>query len=353
MKNTSLTLIILSPGFPKDESDSTCLPAQQVFVKALNKNFPDLKIIILAFEYPFNQTQYQWHNNTVIPFNGRDKGGINKIFVWLKVWKCLKQLKKENNVAGVLNFWCTECAFVGEYFARFNGLIHYSWILGQDARKMNKYVRWMNPHPEELIAMSDSLAKEFYNNHGIKPAYVITNGIDESLFATARPKRDIDVIGVGSLIPLKRFDVFIDIISELKKQIPSIKAVICGNGPEKNALQSKIDQLQLNDQVLLVGKKPHHETLALMQQSKVLLHTSSYEGFSSACLEALYAGAQVISFCKPMDSWIRNWHVAESNDEMQRMVYEILQDGEINYRPIMPYSMDNSARLMMALFNVK
>ena len=40
MKHDQKTLIILSPGFAKDEADTTCLPAQQVFIKALNKNFP-------------------------------------------------------------------------------------------------------------------------------------------------------------------------------------------------------------------------------------------------------------------------------------------------------------------------
>ena len=47
MKNDAKTLIILSPGFPKDESDTACLPSQQIFVRALNKNFPSLRIFFL------------------------------------------------------------------------------------------------------------------------------------------------------------------------------------------------------------------------------------------------------------------------------------------------------------------
>ena len=50
--NPKNTLIILSPGFAANEEDTTCLPPQQVFVKALNRNFPSLQIIILAFQYP-------------------------------------------------------------------------------------------------------------------------------------------------------------------------------------------------------------------------------------------------------------------------------------------------------------
>ena len=59
MKHDPKTLVILSPGFPKDEADTTCLPAHQVFIKSLNKNFPSLKIIILSFQYPFSTSHIQ------------------------------------------------------------------------------------------------------------------------------------------------------------------------------------------------------------------------------------------------------------------------------------------------------
>ena len=47
------TLIILTPGFPQSETDSTCLPMQQSFVRTLTENYPQLKIIILSFQYPY------------------------------------------------------------------------------------------------------------------------------------------------------------------------------------------------------------------------------------------------------------------------------------------------------------
>ena len=89
MKHNEKTLIILSPGFPKDEADTTCLPSQQVFIKALNKNFPGLKIIILSFQYPFSKVEYKWYGNAVIPFNGMKTGLKARIRLWLRVWKTL------------------------------------------------------------------------------------------------------------------------------------------------------------------------------------------------------------------------------------------------------------------------
>ena len=87
MKNMLDTLVILSPGFPENEADTTCLPAQQVFIRALNKEYPGLKIIILAFNYPFTRTAYTWFGNTVIPFAGRNRGKMTRLLVWARAWK--------------------------------------------------------------------------------------------------------------------------------------------------------------------------------------------------------------------------------------------------------------------------
>ena len=350
MNNEDKTLVILTPGFPENEADTTCLPAQQKFIRALKNNYPLLKIIILSFEYPFTRTDYEWEQIPVIPFNAWNKTKIQKLFIWFRIWKFLKKLKKENNIVGLFSFWCTECALLGKYFAKIHALKHYIWILGQDARGDNRFIKWIHPDAEELIAMSDFLAREFYKNHAIKPRFVIPNGIEVTSYIPAVFKKDIDIIGVGSLIPLKQYDIFMRIISELAKDLPSIQVMICGKGPERNNLDVIIKELQLENNILLAGEKPHPEILQLMQRSKILLHTSSYEGFSTVCLEALYAGAQVVSFCKPMDAWIRHWHIASDKEEMLQIVQEILSDTDINYNPVLPYSIERSADAVMSLF---
>jgi len=48
MKPEQETLVILSPGFPGNEADSTCMPPQQIFVKALRAICPGLEIIVLT-----------------------------------------------------------------------------------------------------------------------------------------------------------------------------------------------------------------------------------------------------------------------------------------------------------------
>jgi glycosyltransferase involved in cell wall biosynthesis len=349
--STKSSLIILSPGFPRDEHDTTCLPAQQVFVRALNKNFPSLNVIVIAFHYPFFSKKYQWFKNDVISFNGGNKRMYRRIFLWWRVYKTLKKIKEENWITGILSFWCTECALVGNYFARNNKLKHIAWILGQDAKQENIYVKWIRPSSEELVALSDFLSDTFFKNHGVRPAHTIPNGVDTNVFSTSKTERAIDIMGAGSLIALKQYNVFLEIIIELKKIKPAIKVILCGSGPEEQKLKKIIDQYHLEDNILLRGNIPHNDVLKLMQETKIFLHPSIYEGFSTVCLEALYAGAHVISFTKAMHQPIEHWHITNNKQEMIKKAADLLTNTATKYKPVLPYSIDDNVKAIMKLYD--
>lgn len=344
-------LIILTPGFPESEADSTCVPPQQVFVKALKEGNPQLKIIVLTFQYPFFSARYQWHGIDIISFGGENKGRIYRKVVGIRVWAELKKLHKEYRIIGLLSFWLGKCAFIGSWFAEKYHLTHYCWILGQDAKAGNKYIKRINTKRESLIALSDFISEEFHKNYGIVPQHIIPVGIDTLLFSESTQERDIDIIGAGSLIPLKQYDVFIEAIKSLKEDFPKIKTCICGDGPEMLPLSEMINNFDLKNNIKLLGTQPHEHVLTLMQKSKVLLHASNYEGFGAVCLEALYAGAQVVSFVKPMNTEIKNWHIATDRENMVQTLKTILQNQDLKYQSILPYSIHDNAKAVIKLFD--
>ena len=353
MESRRKTLIILSPGFPENEADTACLPAQQELVKSINALYGKLNLIILSFQYPFVTNPYSWNGNRIIPFNGRSKGKIYRLRIWIRVWQMLKKLNRECEVTGILSFWCTECAFLGKYFGKKYAIKHFIWILGQDARKKNNFVSWIKPAPENLLAMSPFLAGEFYENHYIKPAHIIPNGVSVSSFPPPDSNKDVDLLGVGSLIPLKQYDGFIRIVKKLNASLPNISAVICGKGPEENYLKRMILDSDLQKNISLPGERPHDEVLRWMSRSRVLLHLSYYEGFSTVCLEALYAGAHVISFCDPKAGFIPHWHIVKNEEEMEALAYRIIHDQNTDYSPVLKYTMDGSAKKLMELFHYR
>ncbi|HEY4287546.1 MAG TPA: glycosyltransferase family 1 protein [Puia sp.] len=342
------TLIILTPGFPSDEQDTSCLPAQQVFVRALNRVFPELRVVLLSFEYPHRKETYQWFGNTVIAFGGWRKGKVNKLRTLIAVRRKLAVLRREHSVVGLLSFWCGPCALAGKYFA--GGLPHFTWILGQDARAGNQFVPFIRPKAGQLVAMSGFLAEEFNRNYHIRPAHIIPNGIDPELFGPGNVVRDIDVLGVGNLTTLKRYELLVSVVDRLSGFLPDVRGVICGKGEEERTLQEMVWAAGLSENLQFAGELPHKEVLSMMQRSKILLHTSSYEGFSTVCLEALYAGAHVISFIDNAGKAVKNWHVVGNEEEMIAKTLELLQSPDTEYVSRLPYSMDESARRMMRLY---
>lgn len=345
------TIVVLSPGFPENENDSTCLPSQQSFVRCVTKQFPEVVVKVISFQYPFKSSEYDWNNVAVTALGGNNKGGINRLLLWRKAWKKLETLHKREKITGILSLWCGECCYLGKRFADKFKLPHYCWILGQDAKKENRYVSRIRPTANSLIAMSDFLQNEFERNHGIRPAHVITNGIDETE-GERETDKDIDIIGVGSLIPLKQYDLFVDCVNELKASIPSIRSVLIGKGPLQDLLNKKIDSLGLAESIKLIGEVSHSEVIKQLSRSRIHLHPSSYEGFSGACLEALYAGCHVISFTKPMKEDIPHWHVVKDFAEMVKKTKEILKE-ENDFRSVIPYTMEKSAALIISLLNSK
>ncbi|GAC1311599.1 MAG: hypothetical protein NVSMB24_31440 [Mucilaginibacter sp.] len=350
MKSKRETLVILTPGFPRNEADSTCIPALQVFVKGLEDVCPGLDIIVLTFQYPFQKCQYKWHGIKVISIGGKSKGGIFRVVTWLKAWATLQKLNRTRRLIGLLSFWLGECAFVGSYFAKFHILNHYCWLVGQDVKSGNKYFNWVKPKGDSLIAISDFLAAQFKTNYKVSPLYVIPFGVDTSLFGAASPHRDIDILGAGSLIPLKQYELFIETIGFVKEFFPGIKAVLCGKGPEMERLQAMAVSLHLENNLRFTGELTHQEVLACMQRSKIFLHPSMYEGFSTVLSEALYAGAHVVSFCKPMEKQFRNHYVVKTAIEMNEQVLAILRSKKLDHRPVLLYPVEQIAKNVISLF---
>jgi glycosyltransferase involved in cell wall biosynthesis len=352
MNKPQNTFIILSPAFAEYEGDSW-LPAPEQLVLAMNRSFPSLRIVILTFHFPERAIPaYEWYENEVISFSGGMKGGkLGSLLRWKRVWTKLNELRTQHSIVGLFSLFCSECAFVGHYFAKRYHLPHHIWVLGQDARKDNKQVRRIRPSAGELVCISDFLVREFTYNHHVRPAHVIPFGINTELYAPPSRVRNIDLLGAGSLIPLKQYDIFIEVVRRISYVIPDVSALVCGDGPEQERLQAIIKTANLKRQLRLGGKQAHAELLQTMQRARIFLHTSSYEGLGAVCLEALYAGAHVVSFCKPLDAAIPHWHIVQTADEMVETAIGLLVDEGLDHTPVLPYRIEDIAMAVMRLYN--
>jgi glycosyltransferase involved in cell wall biosynthesis len=350
MTEPQKTLLIMTPGFPADENDSTCLPFPQLVIRKLKEANPALNIVVFAFQYPFSNLPYNWRGVQVFPFDGREKGKVSRLFVWLKVYRKAKAITKSHSTIGILGFWLGECALMAKLVARKRKLKWFVWLMGQDAKSGNRYFPLVRPAPESLIVLSDFLSSELHKNYGITPEHVIPPGIDPQQFSGRANHRHIDLIGVGSLISLKQYDIFIRVAAELVKKYPRLRAVICGKGPERDKLIELIWQNGLQANVDLLDEVAHDEVIMLMQQAKILLHPSSYEGFATVYTEALYAGAHVIGFHKPMNEPIAHLHLVGNEREMIGVAERILQDDSVDHSPVLTWPIEAVCDRVLSLF---
>lgn len=347
------TLIILSPGFAANEEDTTCIPALQQFVMQLGQLRPELTIKIFALHYPFKEGNYNWKGIDCYSFGGRNKRWISAWLLRKKAKKQLNEFCRSENVHGILSLWMSDCALIAQQLMKEFRVPHFCWMHGQDARPGNKYVKKIEPKPEQIIAISDLLQNEFEKNYGIRAKHMIENGITENLFPEFNnAERPIDVIGVGSLIPLKNYSVFVDVIAELKKEFSNINVVIVGEGPEKETLQQKIIGQGLAPNIKLSGSMPHQEVLKYLSQSKILLHTSTYEGSSGVIMEALYSGCFVVTSISVSLNPVKNIELATNIGEMKSKIAVLLKNKELEHERIIYSTMKNSTEKIISLFGL-
>jgi colanic acid/amylovoran biosynthesis glycosyltransferase len=79
----------------------------------------------------------------------------------------------------------------------------------------------------------------------------------------------VEVISVGRLVEKKGFDTLIRALALVRDRLPDIRAVIVGEGPERESLAALIAALGLQRNVTLAGPLTHEQTLELISVSKL------------------------------------------------------------------------------------
>jgi glycosyltransferase involved in cell wall biosynthesis len=91
----------------------------------------------------------------------------------------------------------------------------------------------------------------------------------------------------------------------LRSGIPDIRAVIVGDGPEKDALQRLVRERHLEKHVTFTGFLDDPDAVtALMKASKVFVFPSVREGFGMAALEAMACSLPVVTVNHPQNATV-------------------------------------------------
>ena len=109
---------------------------------------------------------------------------------------------------------------------------------------------------------------------------------------TPDPSRVL-LITVGRLSESKGYGDLLDALNELKQIHPEVFLVIVGAGNYLQAITAKIESLELDDHVRLLGLRSDVPTL--LAASDIFVSASHWEGLPVSILEAMAAGLPVVA----------------------------------------------------------
>ncbi len=98
------------------------------------------------------------------------------------------------------------------------------------------------------------------------------------------------VVAVGRLVPVKRPDALIAALIETKRSVPTLEAVLVGEGYEREALESQIRAAGAQGWLRLPGRVSDAELVELYRRAWVLTSASAREGWGMTLTEAAACG---------------------------------------------------------------
>jgi len=165
-------------------------------------------------------------------------------------------------------------------------------------------IRFFYPWADGIIAVSEGVARDLSQRTGLPAGSVrvIYNpSISPEITAKAReplehpwfaPGEPSVLLGIGRLVEQKDFPTLIRAFHIVKERLP-VRLIILGEGPERPRLESLIQKLGLENDVILPGftENPY----AYMARASIFVLSSAWEGFSNSLVEAMAVGAPVVS----------------------------------------------------------
>lgn len=347
-------LLFIIPIFPKSIDEDTIVPFIFQFCTFFQKKYPLVKIDVLTLEYPKHKKEYNINGIRVFTLKKSFKGKIGGFLQLLNAIKKGILLQNKYKYIGVLSFWYSKPAIIGHILKKIFKLNHYTWLQGQDIKPHNKYLKRFPPKEKELISLGFQQQQQLFVYHKIFVKKIANVAVDPNILPKLNIKnRDIDIIGVGNLGPIKNYTKFIDIVFELKKIYPNINTLICGDGEEKSSLQKKINELKLSDNIKLYGYVSNIDVRNLMNNSKIFLHTSIFEGNPFVIQEALFSGCNVastidISFDTNIE--IENFYFNEDINILASKINSVLSNNKQETKRVMPFDINNTAKTIYDSF---
>ncbi len=149
-----------------------------------------------------------------------------------------------------------------------------------------------------VVAVSREMKTTLVQQHGFsqEAVEVIYNGIPlpAGVSRSSSSAHDHFRIGtVGRMVPVKDFDLFLEIATEVVRENDRVRFSILGDGPLKEHLVEKAKELKISDYVDFSPPSP--DPFPYYRSLDLYLNTSLHEGLPLSILEAMACGKPVVA----------------------------------------------------------
>lgn len=171
---------------------------------------------------------------------------------------------------------------------------------------LRKFLLLILNRADSVITVSKHLELDMRGQLGLKNIKTILNGVkgfDVSEYNNLKTIKGLNinrennrpiVISTGRLVKIKRIELLIKSLEIVKRSYPNLKAIILGEGIERENIERLIDKLELRKNVIMPGWVSEMVKRKCLAISNIFVHLSREEGLSLSLLESQMAGLPAV-----------------------------------------------------------
>ncbi len=211
----------------------------------------------------------------------------------------------------------------------------------------DRIMNWLREYMrkcQHIIIPSESMRSILVNDYGLVDRFtVIPTGLDIAPYKAANGAAlraewgwpdDKVIISVGRLAEEKNWATLLQAFAIALKELPDLRLVLVGDGPQAQTLRQLTDELGITDHVLFAGRVPFEDVPAYLKAADLFAFASVTETQGLATLEAMAAGLPVVAVAGPgttdiVEDGEQGFLVQNDPDDLARGIVKFVNDPDV------------------------
>lgn len=171
-------------------------------------------------------------------------------------------------------------------------------VAGRIARLIQRIAVRCSP----LASCHSAMNGERLRGEGLRRPPIVSPGLIEGVVSGEPVLSEIDpptVVFAGRMIPDKRVETIPAAVAWARTELPTLRAHLFGDGPQRETVQKEVDRLGLCDAIDLPGFVDEHVLMKAFRSASCLVNPSKREGYGIVVVEANAAGTPAVLVAAP------------------------------------------------------